>query len=171
VYSETLALAYAALLHQMRLDTARTLYAASAVIERCDRYGFAYYGDWARVLIGWTRGNEHPAEGVETIEAALARLDARRAQARRPYYMSLLADTYRRLGAAERAGAILDGAITISLERNDMWWLPALYLQKGELEPRPKRDVTINRGLALAIAQKSRSLERRLVGATGSGSA
>jgi len=63
LYSETLALAYAALLHQMRRDTAQVRASAEAVVELCRRYGFAYYGDWAHVLMGWARGQERPGEG------------------------------------------------------------------------------------------------------------
>ncbi len=95
VYSQTIALAYAAMLHQMRRDADHVLECAEAVVALCERYGFAYYGDWAHVLIGWARGLERPAEGVEMIESALDRLDANRAHARRPYYLSLLADVYR----------------------------------------------------------------------------
>ena len=39
-----------ALLHQMRRDTERTLACAEAAAELCERYGFAYYGDWAQRL-------------------------------------------------------------------------------------------------------------------------
>ncbi|HVH26612.1 MAG TPA: AAA family ATPase [Vicinamibacterales bacterium] len=165
-YSETLALAYAALLHQMRLDTERVLACAEAVVALCERYGFAYYGDWANALIGWARGQERPAEGVEIIESALERLDRNRAQARRPYYLSLLAETYRRCGNRDRAASTLDAAITMALERDDVWWLPALYLQKSELEPAPKREATLRRGLVLARTQNSRALEQRILGST-----
>jgi DNA-binding SARP family transcriptional activator len=163
VYSQTLALAYAGLLHQMRRDPEHVLESAEAVVALCERYGFAYYGDWAQVLIGWARGLERPAEGVEMIESALARLDANRAQARRPYYLSLLAEGYSLLGNRDRAASILDTAISTALERADLWWLPALYLQKNELEARPERDATLRRGLELARAQNSRSLERRIL--------
>ena len=160
VYGETLALAYAAMLHQMRRDPDQVLECADAVVALCERYGFGYYGDWAQVLIGWARGLERPAEGVEMIESALGRLDADRAQARRPYYLSLLAELYGLLGNRDRAASILDTAITTALERADVWWLPALYLQKSELEPPPERDATLGRGLELAHAQHSLGLER-----------
>ena len=163
MYSQTLALAYAALLHQMRLDTVRVLACAEAVVALCGRYGFAYYGDWAQALIGWARGQERPAEGVEIIESALDRLDRNRAQARRPYYLSLLAETYRRLGNRDRTASILDAAITMAAERDDVWWLPALYLQKSELEPAPEREATLRRGLALTRTQNSRGLEHRIL--------
>ena len=84
--------------------TERVLDCAEAAVALCERYGFAYYGDWAQVLIGWARGQERPAEGVEIIESALERLDRNRAQARRPYYLSLLAETYRPAGGSGSRG-------------------------------------------------------------------
>jgi DNA-binding SARP family transcriptional activator len=162
-YSHTLALAYAGMLHQMRRDAVMVLECANTVVALCERYGFAYYGDWAQVLIGWARGLERPAEGAAMIESALDRLDANRAQARRPYYLSLLAETHGLLGNRNRASSILDAAITIALERTDVWWLPALYLQRSEFEPQPERAATLRRGLELARRQNSRSLERRIL--------
>ena len=76
------------------------------------------------------------------IESALERLDAKRAQARRPYYLSLLAETYALAGHKDRALSILDAAIAMAHARTDVWWLPALYLQKGELEPAGRREET-----------------------------
>ena len=152
-YSETIALAYASLLHQMRHDSARVLESAEAVVSRCERYGFAYYGDWARVLIGWVRGQDNPSEAIGIIEGALERLDTQRAQARRPYYLSLLAEVCHRAGRRERAEAIVDDAINMARARSDVWWLPALYLQKGEWRL----------GLDLARAQRSRALEARIL--------
>jgi DNA-binding SARP family transcriptional activator len=163
VYSQALALAYEALLHQMRRDASKVLDSAETVVALCDRYGFAYYGDWAHVLIGWARGLEKPAEGVERIQSALDRFDATRAQARRPYYLSLLAETTTRLGNRDRAASILDAAITMARRRADFWWLPALYLQKSELDPPPQRSATLRCALELARAQNSRSLERRIL--------
>ncbi|MEO8483703.1 MAG: AAA family ATPase [Acidobacteriota bacterium] len=163
VYSQTLALAYAGLLHQLRGDSARMLECAEQVVALCGRYDFVYYGDWADVLIGWARGVERPVEGIAIIEAALERLDARRAQARRPYYMSLLAETCRRAGHVDRSASILDAAIAMAVTRADSWWLPALYQQKSELEPEPGRARTRQMALDLARAQKSRGLERRIL--------
>jgi len=163
VYSQALALAYQSMLHQMRRDAGTVLDSAEAVVALCERYGFAYYGEWAQTLIGWARGLDRPAEGIEMIEAALGRLDASRALARRPYYLSLLAEVYTRAGNSERATSILDGAIAMARDRADVWWLPALYLQKSELDPPAQRDTTLHCGLELARAQNSRGLERRIL--------
>ena len=163
VYSMALALAYEALLHQMRGDAGKVLARATEVVALCDRYGFAYYGDWAHVLIGWAEGLEQPAEGVARIESALLRFDVTRAQQRRPYYLSLLADTYTRLGDRHRAAAVLDAAITVAREQAEGWWLPALYFQKSELDPPPRREATLRCALELARSQRSRGLERRIL--------
>ena len=162
-YSQTLALAYAGLLHQMRRDTARVLDCAEAVVALCERHGFAYYGDWARVLIGWAHAQGGRADAVETIESALARLDAKRAQARRPYYMSLLAEAHSLAGDPRRAVSTLDGAIALAIGRSDVWWLPALYLQKSAFEPPSERVRMLDRGLELARAQNNRGLEQRIL--------
>jgi DNA-binding SARP family transcriptional activator/predicted ATPase len=161
-YSQTLSLAYAALLHQMRREPDRVMENARAVVASCEQYGFAYYGDWARVLMGWAHAQDRPGEGVEAIESALGRLDAKRAQARRPYYMSLLAEAHKLAGNGDRAAAVLDSAIRLANERLDVWWLPALYLERGELEPPPHRHASIARALALARAQHGRGLEQRI---------
>jgi predicted ATPase len=164
LYSQTIALAYAALLHQLRGDTRRVLDCAEAAVALCERYGFAYYGEWAQVLIGWARGQEAPATGIAIIQAALDRLDAIRAQARRPYYLSLLADTYALAGNRERSTSILDIAVARAIEGGEVWWLPALHLQQGELAPDASRAVLVNRALELARTQNSRGLERRILG-------
>jgi hypothetical protein len=75
----------------------------------------------------------------------------------------LLAETYSRLGNRDRTASILDVAITMALERGDVWWLPALYLQKSELEPAPEREATLRRGLVLTRTQNNRGLEQRIL--------
>jgi predicted ATPase len=162
-YSLTLACAYAALLHQMRRDTDTVVECSSRVVELCDRYEFAYYGDWARVLLGWAHGRTHPDEGMAAIETALGHLDTQRAQARRPYYLSLLAETCDRAGEHARARTILTAAVAMAKTRGDTWWLPAIYLQQSEYEAGRTAVATRQRALDLARAQNSRGLERRIL--------
>jgi adenylate cyclase len=164
-YSQALALTYQALLQQMRLDPVRALASAEAAVEFCERYEFGYYDDCARVVIGWARGCQAPAEGVRIIEAALESLDRHRAQARRPYYLSLLAETYDRLGERDRAVLMVDRALGLAQERGDNWWLPAIYLQKAAFGRGPERDGWLEQALTLARRQASRNLERRILAA------
>jgi tetratricopeptide (TPR) repeat protein len=162
-YSETLALAYAALTHQMRGDVERVRACAAGAIELSDRYGFGYYGDWAHALNGWVRGLEDPHEGIRLIEAALDRLDRTRAQGRRPYYLSLLAEIHERAGDRARAATLIDAAIDMALARLDVWWLPVLYLRKSEFGPTAMRAVALRQALEAARAQNSHALEQRIL--------
>jgi DNA-binding SARP family transcriptional activator len=164
-YSLTLALAYAALLHQLRRDAVCVLDCAGRAVALCDKYAFAYYGDWAKALIGWAHGQKRPAAGIAEIESALGRLDTERAQARRPYYLSLLAETYALFGNRPRSASILDAAIDMARRRGDVWWLPALYLQKSDLVGSSERDMMVQTALALAQTQRSRGLEQRILNA------
>jgi hypothetical protein len=50
----------------------------------------------------------------------------------------------------------------MALERVELWWLPALYLQRSEFSPLPTRDEMLRRGLELARAQGGRALEQRI---------
>jgi tetratricopeptide (TPR) repeat protein len=165
LFSQTIALAYAALLHQLRRDTPRVREYAEDVVRLCGRYGFAYYGDWAGVLLGWVHGQQDATRGIQMIEAALERLDTQRARARRPYYLSLLAETYLAAGNRDRAAAIVETAIEMAHILDDVWWLPALFLQKSDLAPRSERDAILREGIAIAQKQQSLSLLHRLTAA------
>jgi DNA-binding SARP family transcriptional activator len=167
-YNRTLALAYAALLHQLRLDAPRVLACAEAAMKLCDQHGFGYYGEWSQALLGWARGLDRPADGIAVIETALERLDRNRARARRPYYLSLLADTHLRNGDRSRASSIVDEAVAMAADSGDSWWLPALYLQRSALEHSPAREATLARALDLARRQNSRSLEARILASIAS---
>ena len=102
--------------------------------------------------------------GIAIIDAAIERLDAIRAQARRPYYLSLLADTHALAHNRERSASILDHAIAKAMEGGEVWWLPALYLQKSEIGPEETRAGLVDRALETARGQKSLGLERRILG-------
>ena len=96
-YSLAVALAYAAITHQLRGDRAGAARARSpSCRELCDRYGFAYYREWALVLDGWRSGgapgiDADPSGASTTSTGGLVRPDAvlavaagRRAGPRRP---------------------------------------------------------------------------------------
>jgi predicted ATPase len=164
VYSEMLALAYAGLTHQFQRDVAKVSDCAHAVVALSEQYGFAYYRDWADVLLGWVSGQRgRPEEGVRLIESALVHLDAQRAQGRRSYYLSLLAETLVAAGRRDRAASVLDAAVATAVTGKDVWWLPELLRLKSELEPPPARERLLRQALETARGQHSRSLEQRIV--------
>ena len=164
LYSRALALAYAALLHQMRRDAEQVLDVRaratkdSASTRDCVLRGLGRSTDWlgtrsraARSVV--SRQSKPRSNGsTRSGRTRVARITSH-----------CLPKPTVRGGDGERASAILDAAIAMAVERADVWWLPALYLQKSALEPAPARDVTLRRALDAARAQNSLSLERQVL--------
>jgi hypothetical protein len=166
VYSETLALAYAGLTHQFRRDLVNVTALRTSGRRALRALRLRVLPDWADVLLGWAAGQEgRPEEGVRLIEGALVHLDAQRAQGRRPYYLSLLAETLLAARRHGRAASVLDTAIASAVGRKDLWWLPQLLCQKSEFEPSPGREQLLRKALETARGQQSRALEQRILAA------
>jgi DNA-binding SARP family transcriptional activator/tetratricopeptide (TPR) repeat protein len=157
-YSLALALAYAAITHQLRGDVDRTLESARRATEICDRYEFAYYGHWGQIMSGWCAGG---AEGALQIREGLRRLRGQGALTRQPYYLSLLAQTLLSAGQPDAAGAVLESARASAAVHEDRWWLPELY----RLDARQRRGAAavdlLRRAITLAEQQGAVALARR----------
>ena len=90
LYSLVVALAYGGVTHQFRGDVTELRRTVDELSELCERYGFAYYREWALVLAGWSRddgaGTALARRGIENAHRRrLVRPDAVLAlAARRP---------------------------------------------------------------------------------------
>ena len=113
-YSLAVALAYGAITHQMRHDLAELRDTVGELRELCDRYGFAYYREWALILDGWSRPDE---SGIALARRGIANLKAAGSFARMPYWLSLLADLLARRRQAGAARATLDAALVAGRPR------------------------------------------------------
>ena len=157
-YSLALALAYAAITHQLRGDVERTTELARRAQEICARYDFAYYGNWGVILDGWCQGG---TDGARQIRAGLARLRDQGALARQPYYLGLLADTLLRSGQSDAAGVVLDTARAAAAMHQDRWWLPELHRLDAQRQPGPAGTGLLHQAIELAGQQGSRALAAR----------
>ena len=161
-YSRTLAHAYASLMYQWQGDIPNMRASAETVMALSERHRFAYYSDWARILLGWADGYERRTDaGIALIQSAFDSLDGQRAQARRPYFLSLLADAHNAAGRRDRALTILHAAIGMAAEHDDVWWNAELLRMKGELEASEAAEASFERAIDIARAQGSRALELR----------
>jgi predicted ATPase len=152
------ALAYAAITHQLRGDLAQTEEYASRVTEICARYEFAYYDNWGLILAGWCRGGQ---AGADQIRRGLTRLRDQGSMARHPYYLSLLAETLISAGQADAAGAVLESARSAAAVHDDRWWLPELYRLDARRSRGPARERLLRRAAELAQEQGAAALLRR----------
>jgi hypothetical protein len=136
----------------MRRDRPAMWAAVTELHTLCDRYGFAYYREWALVLGGWFRGG---APGLAAAQEGVNRLKAEGSFARMPYWLTLLAE----LSAPEAARATLDAALAAGEARDDRWWLPEVLRLRAahDADPAPR----LAAAAELARAQGSVALLRR----------
>ncbi|MBP2414538.1 DNA-binding SARP family transcriptional activator/tetratricopeptide (TPR) repeat protein [Arthrobacter stackebrandtii] len=166
-YSLAVALAFRAVLFQMRMDPsggapgerARLGVLARELEELCARRSFAYYGDWGTILRGWAAGG---MDGVEVIRGGIARLQASQAFARMPYWHSLLAQALAACGRHKEAAAVLDGAESAAVQRDDLWWLPEILRQQALLAGPAAAGSLLDRAGRLAVAQQGHMLADRV---------
>jgi tetratricopeptide (TPR) repeat protein len=160
-HSLALANAYGAVLFHCLGDEGEMEARARAAIELCERYGFAYYGEWGQILLAWRERNEPGSRSVARIEAALESLRSIGAELRRPHYLAILAQTHIAAGDLNRANSILGAAVATAKANEDVYWLPEIYRLIAELGPESNRDTTLRMALDLARTHGSRSLALR----------
>jgi DNA-binding SARP family transcriptional activator/tetratricopeptide (TPR) repeat protein len=127
-YTLAVALAYGAITHQMRHDMSELRDTVGELRDLCDRYGFAYYREWALVLDGWSRTE---APGIGLARRGIGNLKSEGSFARMPYWLSLLADMSARGNRPGAARAILDAALVAGHTHDDRWWLPEVMRMRA----------------------------------------
>jgi hypothetical protein len=122
-FGRVMAVAYAAITHQLRGDRRETLEMSQEVRELSARYDVAYYKHWGDVLEGWIRGGD---EGAAVIAEGIRRLRDCGAVSRLPYYLALLAETLIDADRAGRRPRCWPEAHQLARHHADWWWLPEL---------------------------------------------
>jgi DNA-binding SARP family transcriptional activator len=159
-YEKMIAECYAAILNQFDGDVEAMLEHSAVAVELSSKYGFAYYREWPSILAAWAYrgvGSDSPAR----IERALDEMRSIRALARRPYYLSLLAEAHHAAGDARRARAVLDAALADAASSGEQWWVPELHRRLGTLDDGAAGEVAIRRAVDLATSQGAWSLALR----------
>ena len=157
-YNLTVALGYAAITHQLRGATDELGATVAELRDLCDRYGFAYYRDWARILEGWSRGDE---AGLELARRGVQTLDAEGARVRMPYWQSLVADLCAATGHHDEARARLDAAIVDGRARDDLWWMAEVLRCRAAHDDAAGAVPRLRAAVRLAAGQGSTVLLRR----------
>jgi DNA-binding SARP family transcriptional activator len=133
-FSLALALAYSAIQHQYRREpeAAEELAATAAAI--CHKNGFRYYLSWTPIIRGWARARRGArAEGLAEMLDGFAALKATGAMLRAPYYLALIAETYREMGELERGWNCLAEAYALGQRSKETWFKPELDCIKGDI--------------------------------------
>jgi hypothetical protein len=154
VPSEVVALALGAVTHQLLGDPTTCARHAQGVQDLCERFGIGYYGEWAAVLLGWTRGRA----GVDDMRRHIDNLDRMGAQLRIPYWPSLLAE---HTSDPDEARGLLDRAVAVASRNEELLWLPEVWRRQAELLPGDEAAALLVRAEALAERQGTAAWVRR----------
>ncbi|MFN0169545.1 MAG: AAA family ATPase [Bryobacteraceae bacterium] len=166
-FSQAIALAYAAMLHQFCLDIEGVDALAEATITLCTEHGFPYYLAWAEVLRGWTRAAQGSSEeGIAGIRSGIEVLQAT-AGARLSYYRALLAESCARAGRSDEALQALADAWGDIQRTQECWWESELHRLRGEIlgsEPIKhcaEAEACFHKAIDVARSQHATTLEMR----------
>jgi DNA-binding SARP family transcriptional activator len=162
-YNLALALAYSAVTQQMRHDLPRLREVVGQLHALCQRHEFAYYREWGLILDGWSTADNSGGQGTRLAEAGIGNLKAEGAFARRPYWLSLLADLQAREGRPAAARATLDAALTAGRLHEDLWWLPEVMRMRAGYDKPGQAVERLRAAAALAASHGSVALVRRCV--------
>ncbi|WP_305038552.1 ATP-binding protein [Halomonas alkalisoli] len=157
-FEVTIAHGYAAITHHLLGDPEGTDEHAARVRRLSSGYGFAYYGEWGRILAGRLTGG---AAGEALIRQGIERLRQQHAGARMPFWLALLAEVLAETGRLEEARRVLAEARTWAEDQGDRWWLPELWRLAAALGPEEAADACLERALATAAEQGALALQLR----------
>ncbi|QBI19303.1 SARP family transcriptional regulator [Egibacter rhizosphaerae] len=157
-FDRTIAQAYGAITRYLLGDLEGCGAVAAAVRELCDRYGFAYYGEWGRILAGRARGG--PA-GEAEIREGIDRLRAQHAGTRMPFWWSLLAEVLAETGRRQEASRVLGMARETAAAHGDRFWIAELWRLDGILHSDPVGRELLKQALEVAAGQRALALELR----------
>jgi hypothetical protein len=157
-YSLAVALAYGGITRQMLRDMPALRDTVAELHELCDRYGFAYYREWALVLDGWSRPD---GTGTGLARRGIGNLRSEGSLTRMPYWLSLLADVLAREHQPDAARATLDAALVDGQARDDVWWLPEVMRMRASYDEPRAATARLRSAARMASAQGSVALLRR----------
>ena len=170
-HSTAHALAFAAVLHQLRRDQRLALQHADEAIALSGQHGLVLYESMARVIRGWAlRGGARRDEAVAEIERGLTGWHSTGAQLLRPHFLALLAEARDDMSSNDSALRTLDEAIAATESTGERCYEAELYRLKGERismrggeEARVAAEAAFEHAIDVAQRQGARSLELRAV--------
>jgi predicted ATPase len=162
------ALTFASFVRQFRGEPTRVRELGRQTVAHSTEQGFRFFVPQGLILEGWALATEdHLQAGIRQIQEGLASLRAMGANARRSYFLALLAKVC--LWASERdmgVEAVSEG-LDLVRSNGERWWKAELHRLRGELlRSRTGNDQTqasssFERAIDIARQQKAKSLELR----------
>jgi predicted ATPase len=132
--SLALAIAFAALLHQLRRERPAAQERTEECLALAREQGFASFSARATMLLGWVRAAQgQGTEGIAQICQGVAALRATRQENEWSYHLALLAEAYGKVGRVEAGLSTVAEALAVADETGARFYEAELYRLKGEL--------------------------------------
>jgi predicted ATPase len=168
----SVALHFAAMLHQCRGDADAVERHASESAALAAEEGFSFWSAGAEILRGWARAARGDEDGIGQIRAGLEAWLATGSRTYHAYFLGLLGDALIRNGQTGEALEALGQAIDAAQSLPEGLWEAELYRLKGrcllEVSPAPNapRQADADEWFALALEtarrQSAKALESRV---------
>jgi TOMM system kinase/cyclase fusion protein len=169
--SQTIALAYAAMLQQFRQDDHAAYELAEATKVLSTEHGFLYYLAWATIIQGWALVKQgHGEAGMAQMRQGLAALQGTGAKRSWAYYCALLAEAHENDGDLTEGLRMLADALGHVQRTGECWWEAEIHRQKGELllkiadsgqQTEETPEACFHQALEVARRQQAKALELR----------
>jgi DNA-binding SARP family transcriptional activator/predicted ATPase len=164
-FSLGMALLWSAMLHQFCREARASLERTERLLALSDEHGLAFWGVRAKLIKGWALTEQgQVAEGLILLEQGLGEFRAT-AKLALPYFLSLLAEAYRRDGQVEKGLGTLAEALERVEKTGERWWEAELHRLKGDLllsmDRQQEAEASFCRGIAVAREQETKTLELR----------
>jgi predicted ATPase len=175
-FSLAFALDFAAVLHQFRREAHAAQRRAEAAITLCSEQGFPYWLAIGTILQGWALTEQgQREEGMAQMRLGLNAWLATGAELRRPYFLTLLAEAYGKVGQLEEGLTLLAEALAQVEKTGECYYEAELYRLKGTLtlqskgtdlrsltpDPQGEAEACFHKAIEIARKQQAKSLELR----------
>jgi class 3 adenylate cyclase/predicted ATPase len=173
-FSLASALNASAILHKLRGEVKLTQERAKATIALCTEQGIVFWLAMGTILQGWALAGQEQEEGIAQIRQGMAAFRATGAEALRPWFLTMLAEAYGKVGQVEEGLTVLAEALAFMDKTGERVSEAELYRLKGELtlvqssvqslESRVKEaEECFRKAIEIARKQQAKSLELRAV--------
>ena len=168
-FSLALASSFTAWLHQFRREGQAVQEWAEATLTISTEQSYPFWEGWGMILRGWSlveQGQEE--EGIAQMRQGLTNWRATGSELGLPYFLTLLAETYSKVGQAEEAFKVLAEALAAVNNSEERWYEAELYRLKGELlrqmaKTQEEAQACFYQAIDMARRQDTKSLELRAV--------
>ncbi|MCE7984358.1 MAG: hypothetical protein DYG89_24555 [Caldilinea sp. CFX5] len=160
----------ATFVRQYRREVALARTQAELTIKLATEHGFPYRCATATIIWGWTlvmQGEQ--AAGITLLRQGIAACQATGAKIDQPYFLTLLAEAYGRVGQVTEGLATLDEALALVQSSRAFFYEAEIHRMRGVLLLLPgaqqriaEAEVALRQALDIACRQRAKSLELRI---------